>query len=57
MKAAVVKKFSKKGEAIVNANCNGIERGSKELVKIDVPASWKDAVDEPSELVVSYRTS
>ncbi len=52
MKAAVVKKFSKKGEAIVNANHAGIDRGSKELVKIDVPASWKDAVDEPSELVV-----
>jgi pyruvate-ferredoxin/flavodoxin oxidoreductase len=50
MKAAVIKKFSKKGEAIVNSNCNGIDRGSKELVKIDVPASWKDAVDEPVEL-------
>lgn len=52
MKAAVVKKFSKKGEAIVNANHAGIERGSKELVKIDVPESWKDAVDEPAELVI-----
>ncbi len=52
MKAAVVKKFSKKGEAIVNANHAGIERGSQELVKIDVPESWKDAVDEPSELVI-----
>ena len=53
MKEKVVAKFSKKGEAIVNANCNGIDRGSKEVVKIDVPASWKDAADEDKELVVA----
>ena len=52
MKKAVVKKFSKKGEAIVNANCNGIDRGSKEIVKIEVPESWKNAVDEEKELVI-----
>ena len=52
MKKAVVKKFSKKGEAIVNANCNGIDRGSKEVVKIDVPESWKDAVDEEKEIAI-----
>ncbi len=52
MKKAVVKKFSKKGEAIVNANCNGIDRGSKEIVKIDVPESWKNAVDEEKEFVI-----
>ena len=52
MKEKVVAKFSKKGEAIVNSNCNGIDRGSKEVVKIDVPASWKDAVDETAELEV-----
>ena len=53
MKEKVVAKFSKKGEAIVNANCNGIDRGSKEVVKIDVPASWKDAVDEATELNIN----
>ena len=53
MKEKVVAKFSKKGEAVVNANCNGIDRGSKEVVKIDVPASWKDAVDEATELDVN----
>lgn len=52
MKKAVVKKFSKKGEAIVNANCNGIDRGSKEIVKIDVPESWKNAVDDEKKLVI-----
>ena len=53
MKEKVVAKFSKKGEAVVNANCNGIDRGSKEVVKIDVPASWKDAVDEATELDIN----
>ena len=53
MKEKVVAKFSKKGEAIVNSNCNGIDRGSKEVVKIDVPASWKDAVDDAAELEVA----
>lgn len=52
MKKAVVKKFSKKGEAVVNANCNGIDRGSKEVVKIDVSESWKDAVDEEKEIAI-----
>ena len=53
MKEKVVAKFSKKGEAIVNANCNGIDRGSKEVVKIDVPASWKDATDDARELDIA----
>ena len=45
MKEKVIAKFSKKGQAIVDSNCNGIDRGSKEVVKIDVPDSWKNAVD------------
>ncbi len=46
MKEKVIAKFSKKGQAIVDSNCNGIDRGSKEVVKIDVPEAWKNAVDE-----------
>ncbi len=34
MKAKATAKFSKKGDAIVAANHNGIERGSKELVRL-----------------------
>lgn len=49
MKEKVVAKFSRKGEAVVNANCNGIDRGAKEVVKINVPDSWKNAADTPSE--------
>ncbi|MBQ7740008.1 MAG: pyruvate:ferredoxin (flavodoxin) oxidoreductase [Eubacterium sp.] len=46
MKEKVIAKFSKKGQAIVDSNCNGIDRGSKEVVKIDVPESWKNATDD-----------
>ena len=53
MKEKVIAKFSKKGQAIVDSNCNGIDRGSKEVVKIDVPASWKDATDDARELEVA----
>ena len=52
MKEKVVAKFSKKGEAIVNANCEGIERGSKEVIKVEVPESWKDAQDDDNEVEV-----
>ncbi|MCR5207061.1 MAG: pyruvate:ferredoxin (flavodoxin) oxidoreductase [Eubacterium sp.] len=52
MKEKVIAKFSKKGQAIVDSNCNGIDRGSKEVIKVDVPASWKDAVDAPREIKV-----
>ncbi len=40
MKEAVVKKFSRKGEKIVNMNIEAIERGGKEVKKIDVPKEW-----------------
>ena len=46
MKAAVVKKFSKKGEKIVNMNHEAITKGAENINKIDVPADWKDAVEE-----------
>ena len=52
MKEKVIAKFSKKGQAVVDSNCNGIDRGSKEVVKIDVPESWKTAQDAPRELHV-----
>ena len=53
MKEKVVAKFSKKGQAIVDSNCNGIDRGSKEVIKVDVPASWKNATDAPREIHVN----
>ena len=52
MKAKATAKFSKKGDAVVAANHQGIDRGSKEVIKVDVPESWKTAVDEDVDLEV-----
>ena len=46
MKDAATKSYSKKGDAIVKMNHDAIERGANGYVKIDVPASWKDAADD-----------
>ena len=40
MKAAVKKKFSKKGEAVVNMNCQAIDNAISGLVQVDYPANW-----------------
>ena len=46
MKDAATKSYSKKGEAIVKMNHDAIERGANGYVKVEVPASWKDAEDD-----------
>ncbi|MBR1559085.1 MAG: pyruvate:ferredoxin (flavodoxin) oxidoreductase [Clostridia bacterium] len=49
MKAAATKTYFAKGEDVVNKNLAAIDAGSEGLVKIDVPASWKDAQDAPAQ--------
>ncbi len=44
-------KFMKKGKEIVEMNEKAIDAGATAYVKIDVPASWKDAKDEVVEEV------
>ncbi len=46
MKDAATKSYLKKGQDIVNMNHEAIERGANAYVKIEVPASWNDAVDD-----------
>ena len=46
MKDAATASYSKKGEEIVKMNHTAIERGAQEVVKVDVPESWKDCPDE-----------
>jgi len=46
MKEKVVAKFSKKGQDIVDMNCQAIDQGAGALHKVEVPASWKDAKDD-----------
>ena len=46
MKDAALKSYGRKGEDVVNMNYNAIDRGANGYTKVDVPASWKDAVDD-----------
>ncbi len=46
MKDAATASYSKKGEAIVKMNHDAIDMGAQKVIKVDVPASWKDAKDE-----------
>ncbi len=56
MNGAIVKSYGKKGEAIVNMNKAAVEKGITGLVKIEVPAAWKDAKDTSANnaLTVSF---
>ena len=42
MKEAAKKSYAKKGEAIVQMNYDAIDAGATQIVKVDVPQSWKD---------------
>lgn len=46
MKEAAHKSYAKKGDAVVNMNYAAIDAGATAYVKIEVPESWKNAVDE-----------
>lgn len=46
LKESIVKAYGKKGEAIVNMNYKAVDAGIDSLVKVDVPASWADAVED-----------
>ena len=46
LKDAVVKSYGKKGEKVVNMNNAAIDKGVESIVKIDVPADWKNAKTE-----------
>ncbi len=43
MKKMAYKSFAKKGDAVVQMNYNAIDSAEANLIKIDVPASWKNA--------------
>ena len=52
MKDAATASYSKKGDAIVKMNHDAIDAGAKQIVKVEVPASWKDA--KPEDLGIKY---
>ena len=49
MKDAATKSYLKKGQDVVDMNHAAIDAGATAFVKVDVPAEWADAVDEPVE--------
>ena len=49
LKEAVVTSYGKKGEKVVNMNNAAIDMGVESIVKIEVPADWKEAVDAEVE--------
>ncbi len=44
MKKAVTKTYGSKGEDVVRMNNEAIDRGIDAVIKVNIPASWKDAV-------------
>ena len=49
LKKAIKKTYGKKGDAIVNMNCEAVDKAAEALVKIDVPAAWAEAKDPENE--------
>ena len=46
MKAAAKKSYGHKGDDIVEMNWKAIDAGAKNVVKVEIPESWKDAENE-----------
>ena len=46
MKAAAKATYGRKGDDVVQKNWAAIDEGAKQVVKIEVPESWKNAEDE-----------
>ncbi|MCL2884936.1 MAG: pyruvate:ferredoxin (flavodoxin) oxidoreductase, partial [Oscillospiraceae bacterium] len=49
MKDAATKSYSKKGDAVVKMNHDAIDRGIKEIVKVEVPADWATVKDDKAK--------
>ena len=47
MKEKAKASYLKKGQDVVDMNYKAIDLGATAYKKIDVPAEWADAVDEP----------
>ena len=51
MKDAAQKTYGRKGEDVVKKNWAAIDEGAKQVVKVEVPESWKNAPDEGLSMV------
>ena len=57
MKDAAEHSYVKKGQAIVEANWKAIDAGATAFQVVEVPESWKDAVDEPVDLTLEGKAA
>ncbi len=49
MKDAIVRSYGHRGEDVINMNYSAVDAGIRDVWKVDVPAAWRDAEDEPAE--------
>ena len=47
LKDSIKKTYGKKGESIVNMNCEAVDAGIEELHKVVIPNNWRRAEDDP----------
>ncbi len=55
MKDAAEHSYAKKGQAIVEANWKAIDAGATAFHKMEIPADWADATDEPKQITLEGR--
>lgn len=46
LKEAIADTYGRKGEKVVEMNYKAVERGVNELIKVDVPVSWRNAEED-----------
>ena len=51
MKEAIEHTYGKKGDKILDMNYEAVDKGINALIKVEVPASWKEASDEAAVAV------
>ena len=49
MKDAATKSYMKKGQDVVDCNHKAIDAGATAFKRVEIPASWAEAVDEPKQ--------
>jgi len=51
MKESIEESYARKGDEVLAMNCAAVDRGIDGAVRVEIPASWKDAKDETPESV------
>ena len=57
MKDAAEHSYAKKGQDIVEANWKAIDAGATAFKKVEIPADWATATDEPKKLTIEGRAA